>query len=160
MTLQYRADTGALLYIAQTDALMAECCCTPVDCNIDCDPPLLEQYTVTLAGLGGCFAVRNGVYTVTYFRDCDWHFIYMAGGFEQWRITLRFGAPWQVSVRMGFGPFGGGNIVMWDIRDLGASWCDPVALYPLVKTCWWQPPELCQTTCADSSGATALVSAP
>lgn len=67
MTLQYRSDTGGLLYHSvgtPVDKLMADCCC-PGPCG-DCDPALHSSYTITFAGMPTEGGSVNGAWTVSW----------------------------------------------------------------------------------------------
>lgn len=97
MTLQYRADTGALLYIASTDALMAECCCTRCDGTCTGDNLLHGTYTVTIADMTGNLAHWNAAWTVTWEPvSCIWSItvsgkklqLYRQGESEYWVVEL------------------------------------------------------------------------
>jgi len=76
MTLQFRADTGALLRHDTADggALMSECCCEDVpDCN-DCDPALPATYNAQVTNFNG----TNNI-TITQAKHGTWGWCYWVG---------------------------------------------------------------------------------
>lgn len=96
MTLQYRVDTGALLYFSygsNIDKLMAECGC---GLCTDCCPPLKQSYTVTISGVTP--SSFDGVHVVTWLEELSWRCTWAS---EDGGVKLHWnkqpGGTWYVS---------------------------------------------------------------
>ncbi len=93
------------------------------DCD-DCEPPVLEAYCVTFAGLGGDFAAGNGTWQATrQHPDCYWLYQDEDVAVEVARTGVN-----RYNVGLTVGPYGGGCSKIWAGPD--DNWpCEPAGVY-------------------------------
>ena len=74
-----------------TSGHLSKCC----KC-LDCDPPIPCKLYVTVARLGGIFAMFNGTHQLQWIRDCDWGILVGSGSLHLNIYSSAEGPRWGI----------------------------------------------------------------
>lgn len=138
-----RLSNGALALVREAVATGGS------DCN-DCDPAIPDILNITVSGLGGDFAARNGVWQLDWMGGCNW--IYNAG--EDPRTVLHYWTGlvphrWEFWVQ----PPSRCWIVI-ESSPLITDECDPRGVYDSIQDCLDLD---CPGSCSASAGVSVTV---
>jgi len=127
-------------------------CGPPPGCN-SCDPPLLDTYYVTFAGLGGSFAFFNGTHHVEWYGSCIWVHTYFGTPsrfVSLLYVTDEWATRWRVTIYT--------TLYCQKVMRQPVTWpCLPTNIYVPYGCASGNCPDT--KSCAKSVGATCVVSA-